>query len=76
MAKSNADYQREHRLRRSKRLAMAEVENAELRARLAEAEAALVVATEEMERLSACQCRHPASLVDAGRCHACGSDVW
>lgn len=76
MAKTNADYQREHRQRRAQRLAVLERENAGLRVRLAEAEASLAGAVAEAERLSASQCRHPAAAVEGGRCHACGADVW
>jgi hypothetical protein len=69
MPKTNADYQREHRDRRTRRLAQLETENAQLRVGLADALA-------ELERLTASQCRHPAAAVDSGTCRACGTDVW
>jgi hypothetical protein len=69
MPKTNADYQREHRQRQARRLAELETENAELHADLTGALA-------DVERLTASQCRHPAAAVDAGHCHACGTEVW
>jgi hypothetical protein len=68
MPKTNAQYQREHRERRTRRLAQLEAENADLRAGL---DAALA----EVERLAASQCRHPAAAVEGGHCHACGTEV-
>lgn len=76
MPKTNADYQREHRQRVAERLGVLERQNVMLAQRLADAESALGVALEENERLSASQCRHPSAVVDGGRCHACGAEVW
>ena len=76
MTKTNADYQRAHRQRAAERLAELQRENALLLERAELAESALSAAEAETERLSASQCRHPAAVVDGGRCHACGADVW
>jgi hypothetical protein len=69
MPKTNAEYQREHRQRRARRLAQLETENAELRTDLAAALA-------EVERLALTACKHPAAAIDAGHCHACNTDIW
>ena len=65
MPKTDAERQQAWRDRPARLIATLKQENARLRADLAEA-----------ERLAAQQCKHPAAAVDAGHCHACGSDVW
>jgi chromosome segregation ATPase len=76
MPKTNAGHQQAWRNRRADRLAGAERKVAALSARLTETEAELAAARQEIERLSASQCRHPAAVVDGGTCQACGTDVW
>lgn len=76
MAKTNADYQREHRQRQAGRVAELEAELAVMRDRAESAETALESANDEIERLAALRCKHPAQAVDGGRCLACGQDVW
>jgi hypothetical protein len=92
MAKTNADYQREHRERRADRLAELETALADrdadlaaARARIARLERELdgvyamleaVPAEPEASRPHTPECPHPSEAVDGGRCHACGSEVW
>ena len=76
MAKTNAEYQREHRERRAKRLAELEDENAELRADLERVRGELEDARAEIDRLSSPECPHPSGSVEAGVCGDCGRDVW
>lgn len=76
MAKTNADYQREHRHRQADRVAALEALVRELLQRAESAELALAIANEEIERLAGLACKHPAGAVDGGRCAACGHDVW
>ena len=68
-AKTTAERQRAFRQRQADRIATLEVELADVRSQLADA-------LTDAERLAAQQCKHPAAAVDAGHCHACGSDVW
>ena len=65
MPKTDAERQQAWRDRRARLITTLEQENARLRDSLAEA-----------ERLASTACRHPAVAVEAGTCHACGSDVW
>lgn len=76
MAKTNADYQREHRERRSARLAELAAERDTLRAENEGLRDALTAAEAEIDRLAGQACRHPAGAVDGGRCRACGTEVW
>jgi hypothetical protein len=69
MAMTTAERQRAFRRRQTDRIAALEHENAQLRAALDDALA-------EAARLAGQACRHPAAAVDAGRCHACNSDIW
>lgn len=69
MAATTAERQQAFRRRQTERIATLEQENAELRADLADAMA-------EVQRLTAQACRHPAATVEAGTCHACGTDLW
>jgi hypothetical protein len=69
VAATTAEPQRAFRRRQTERIATLEQEHARLRADLADALA-------ESERLAAQQCRHPATAVDDGHCHACGRGVW
>jgi hypothetical protein len=75
MAKTNADYQREHRERQARRLVRLEETNEWLIAELEGTRAELADAVAENERLTALACRHPAGAVEGGHCHACGADV-
>ena len=68
MAMTTAEWQRAFRRRQIERIATLEQENARLRADLAHA-------LTETQRLAAQKCQHPAAAVDAGHCHACGTDV-
>ena len=76
MAKTDVERQREHRRRRSERLAELEARAAENDRETAELRAELDTARAEVERLGAMVCRHPSGAVDGGHCHACGADVW
>jgi hypothetical protein len=76
MAKTNADYQREHRQRRSARMVELAAARDALAAEVEGLRDALAAAESELERLRASQCKHPAGAVDGGRCHACGAEVW
>lgn len=77
MAKTNAEYQREHRERRARRLAELEDENAELRAEVDRLRGELEDARAEIDRLSNPECPHPSEGVrDDGTCGECGRDVW
>ena len=87
MPKTNADYQREHRERRSARIAELEAANEALRVQLETAVAdlraeneglrmALEAAEAEIERLSAEPCPHPSGSVVDGVCQLCKAEVW
>jgi len=76
MAKTNADYQREHRERRSARIAELEAEVADLRAEAERLREALATAEAELERLSGEACQHPSGLVVDGVCQNCKAEVW
>ncbi len=76
MPKTNADYQREHRQRRARRLAALEASAAGHESTVARLTAELESALTECERLAGLACKHPAGAVDGGHCHACGADVW
>jgi hypothetical protein len=76
MPKTNAEYQREHRQRRARRLAALEAQCAVLEAERDRLRADLDAMQAECERLAAMACRHPAGAVDGGTCRACGAEVW
>jgi hypothetical protein len=92
MPKTNADYQREHRERRTRRLAVLEAAAARhdevvagLTVRIATLEAErdrLYITLEEASAgppvPQASACPHPAQLVDNDRCGGCGQvvDGW
>ncbi len=76
MAKSNADYQREHRERRSAHLRAVAAERDALRAEVEGLRDALGAAEAEIERLADMACKHPSAVMQGGTCRACGQDVW
>ena len=77
MPKSNADYQREHRERRGRRIAELEAENTDLRAEAEGLRMALADAEAEIERLSKPPCPHPSERMKAdGTCGDCGEDMY
>ena len=65
MPKTDAERQQAWRDRRARLIATLEQENARLRDALTDA-----------ERLTMHPCKHPAAAIDAGHCHACGTDIW
>jgi hypothetical protein len=76
MPKTGAERQRAWRDRRARLIASLEAELAQMRAELADVRGQLAGAFAEAERLAVQQCRPPAAAVDAGHCHACGTDIW
>jgi N-methylhydantoinase A/oxoprolinase/acetone carboxylase beta subunit len=76
MPLTTAERQAAFRKRRAELVTQLRDELADARERLVVAEAERATALAELERLSSSQCRHPAGLVDGGRCHACGAAVW
>jgi hypothetical protein len=76
MQRSNADYQREHRQRRARRLAELEASAAEHDVIVATLTAERDAALAEVERLSGLACKHPSAVVLDGCCRACGAEVW
>jgi predicted RNase H-like nuclease (RuvC/YqgF family) len=76
MAKTNADYQREHRERRTRRIAGLEARVAELEAELESVRAENEGLRQALEAAEGMQCRHPSGAVSGGTCRACGQDVW
>ena len=76
MPKTAAERQQAWRQRQARLAAALEADNAQLRAELARVSIDLADALTEAGRLTAQQCKHPAAAVEAGTCHACGTDVW
>lgn len=78
MAKTNAEYQRDHRKRRTGRLADLEAALAAVTAERDSLREDLNRALAECERLQAQAnaCRHPTEMVDNGVCRACGADLY
>lgn len=69
MTMTTVERQRAFRRRQIDRIATLEAELADVRSQLTDAQA-------EVDRLTARQCQHPAAAVEAGTCHACGTEVW
>jgi hypothetical protein len=76
MALTVAERQRAHRQRQADRIAELEAVAGELRSLVADLRDRAESAEAEAERLAGQVCKHPAAAVDAGRCLACGADVW
>jgi len=72
MARTVAERQAAWRERRAEWIASARAEISRLRAANDDLTAALEVANEEISRLSALPCPHPAERIDNGRCTGCG----
>jgi hypothetical protein len=76
MPKTNAERQRDHRQRRTARIAALKTQIAELRAENGTLRTDPAAAPAETERLTSTACRHPAGAVDSGTCTACGQGTW
>lgn len=83
MPLTGAERQAAYRQRRARAAVALEAEAgrlrtgiAGLRAELETARGQLAAARDEIERLSADVCKHPAGEVDGSTCRACGHEVW
>ena len=75
MPKTGAERQAAWRQRQERLAAALKADNARLRAELARVSVDLAEAHTEAGGLAGQACKHPAAAVEAGTCHACGTDV-